>query len=158
MSCPSTMTMVGPFRQTLGRPEEKAEYLGACFEHQFAPTMPNYWDFEEEVCNEVDDYIAFLITGVQNLFPGKRSQISSLNFRQGRPLARLEIVTMHCCIFINREFGFWSLCLTCISYFQRKWRKTTVIIIRKQGKIPFEQMASIDKSHASHIKCFECLV
>lgn len=50
-------TTAGPFGQNLSWLKEKAEYLGTCFEHQYAPNLSNDWDFNEEVWNKVDNSV-----------------------------------------------------------------------------------------------------
>ena len=46
----------------MGRPEEKAEYLGLCIERQFSPNPPMDWDFDEQVDMAVEDFLSLLIT------------------------------------------------------------------------------------------------
>ena len=59
---PPLPAIVGPFGRPLGRPEEKAEYLGLCFERQFAPNPPMDWDFDEQVEMAVEDFLSLPIT------------------------------------------------------------------------------------------------
>ena len=59
---PPLPAIVGPFGRLLGRPEEKAEYLGLCFERQFAPNPPMDWDFDEQVEMAMEGFLSLPIT------------------------------------------------------------------------------------------------
>ena len=59
---PPLSVIVGPFGRLLGRPEKKVEYLGLCFERQFALNLPMDWDFDEQVEMAVEDFLSLPIT------------------------------------------------------------------------------------------------
>lgn len=59
---PPILDIAGPYRQPLGRPEEKVEFLGVRFERQFASTRAMDWDVDETIYDKVEHFMSLPTT------------------------------------------------------------------------------------------------
>lgn len=127
---PPLPAIAAPFGQILSRPEEKSKFLGGCLERQFAQNSPADWDFEEKISDEVHNYLRLSINAqsepttveevserILALRPRKAPGPDGVSNTVLQRLPERGVLL---------QADLFNACLG-LSYFPRKWHKTTVI-------------------------------
>ena len=124
------------------RDREKAEYLGACFERQFAPNPPMDWDFDEQVEMAVEDFLSLPITTEPEPISLEEvsDRLAELPPRKapgpdGVTNTALRLLPEPGVQFLTDLF---NACLR-LAYFPKKWRKATVIAVSYTHLLVFNE-------------------